>query len=41
MLADRLPRLRSLVLQNMPGHGFPLFRFSDHFPGVDVSLLER
>ncbi|WP_328749409.1 NACHT domain-containing protein [Streptomyces sp. NBC_00285] len=40
-LAGRLPGLRSLVLQNMPGHAFPLFRFSDHFPGVDVSLHRR
>ncbi|MEV5841505.1 NACHT domain-containing protein [Streptomyces sp. NPDC051985] len=40
-LARRLPGLRTLTLQNMPGHTFPLSRFSGHFPGVDISLVKR
>ncbi|MFK0106544.1 NACHT domain-containing protein [Streptomyces sp. NPDC091217] len=40
-LARRLPRLRTLTLQNMPGHTFPLSHFSEHFPEADVSLSRR
>ncbi|MFC8432624.1 NACHT domain-containing protein [Streptomyces sp. NPDC057253] len=40
-LADRLPGLRSLVLENMPGHEFAVSRLSTAFPGVDVRLNRR
>ncbi|MER6495255.1 NACHT domain-containing protein [Streptomyces griseorubiginosus] len=42
VLAHRLPNLHSVALQNMPGHAFPLSRYSGLFPpGVAVRLLER
>ncbi|MFD4605123.1 NACHT domain-containing protein [Streptomyces sp. NPDC058464] len=41
VLARRLPAVRSVILQNMPGHAFPTSRFSEYFPGVDIGLVER
>ncbi|MFD4507436.1 NACHT domain-containing protein [Streptomyces sp. NPDC058457] len=41
VLARRLPAVRAVILQNMPGHVFPPERFSDRFPGADVSLVKR
>lgn len=40
-LVDRLPGLRSLVLQNMPGHTTPVDRFAAYFQGVHVTLHQR
>ncbi|MEU6194160.1 NACHT domain-containing protein [Streptomyces sp. NPDC047061] len=41
VLARRLPAVRSVILQNMPGHAFPTSRFSAYFPGADIGLVER
>ncbi|MFF4315071.1 NACHT domain-containing protein [Streptomyces sp. 900105755] len=41
VLARRLPAVRAVILQNMPGHDFPTSRFSWCFPAVDVSLVKR
>ncbi|WP_217559639.1 NACHT domain-containing NTPase [Streptomyces sp. GbtcB6] len=41
VLAHRLPAVRSVILQNMPGHAFPTSRFAEYFPGADISLVKR
>ncbi|MFE9607744.1 NACHT domain-containing protein [Streptomyces sp. NPDC006012] len=40
-LASRLPNVRSVTLQSLPGRSFPVSGFSDLFPGADVTLERR
>jgi hypothetical protein len=40
-LAPGLPNVRSVIVQNQPGHSFPVLRFADRFPDAEVTLDRR
>ncbi|MEU9405864.1 NACHT domain-containing protein [Streptomyces sp. NPDC048281] len=41
VLARRLPAVRSVILQNMPGHVFSPDLVSEHFPEANVTRVKR